>query len=215
MKFKLVFFDCDGVLTKDNLWKRLHKLVGLSEHLDNKWFNDYYSGKIPFVQWIKKIERFYQQHNISRQHLKKAFSKIGVNPEAKKIISHLQNKKIKTAIISSGIDLYVKKYAKVLKIDVWRANYSLIFDNNDRLVQIKYTTDDPIAKVRQIKEICKTTKISPTETMFVGDSVNDFEAFKLTRHGVLYKPKNKEYEKFAWKTINHLSKIRELLKYQL
>lgn len=47
--------------------------------------------------------------------------------------------------------------------------------------------------------------------MFVGDSVNDFKAFRLTGHGVLFRPRQKEYEKFAWRAIDNLSEIKKLI----
>lgn len=46
MKFKLVFFDCEGVLTNDNLWARLHSAIGLPKSLDDKWYSEYDKRKI-------------------------------------------------------------------------------------------------------------------------------------------------------------------------
>ena len=36
-------------------------------------------------------------------------------------------------------------------------------------------------------------------------------AFKLTKHGVLYKSKNKNHQKIAWKTIDNLMEIKDII----
>jgi len=212
MKFKLVFFDCDGVLLIGRVpWQRLHRAVGLPDGLDEKWFQEYYSGKINSRQWIKNIENFYLKKGLTRFVFEKTLSQLDINPEAYSLVDYLKKRKIKTAIISSGIDYYVKKVAKKLGIDLWRTNYTFSFKKDGKLKQINYLDCDEKTKVIQTKEICRKFKIKPTETLFVGDSINDLEAFKLTKHGVLYKTEDDSYKKFAWKTIKNLEEIKDFL----
>jgi phosphoserine phosphatase len=45
----------------------------------------------------------------------------------------------------------------------------------------------------------------------VGDSFNDVDAFKLTKHGVMYQSKDKTLKKVAWKRIKNLSELINLL----
>lgn len=71
--------------------------------------------------------------------------------------------------------------------------------------------DDQTAKVIQIREICPLLKVKPTETIFVGDSRNNLEAFKLTQHGILYKSKKEEYKKKAWKMIKGLIDLKKII----
>jgi len=211
MKFKLIFFDCDGVLTFSKPWPRLHRVVGIPEKLEQKWFWDYFSGNLGFKQWIKNVEDFYIKKGLTRSLFEKTLKRYTINPEAPPLIKYLKGKKIKTAVVSSGIDYYVKPVAKKLGLDFWRTNYTLTFNKDEKFVGFNYLAPDEKAKVIQIEEICQKLKIKPTKTIFVGDSINDLEAFKFTRHGVLYRTEDDSYEKVAWKTIKNLSEIKGLL----
>lgn len=208
MKFKVVFFDCDGVLTLDPLWPKLHAAVGLPKKLDKKWFNNYYSGKIDFMTWVKNIEDFYRVKKLNKELFEKTLNQITMNEEALQITQHFKKRKIKIAIISSGIDYYVKKVADILKVDYWRSNASFHFDRKGTFTHMDCYIDDPSAKVIQVKEICSLLEIKPTETIFVGDSANDLAAFELTKHGVLYGNEKEEYKEKAWKIIKNLNELK-------
>jgi len=211
MKSKLVFFDCDGVLVFGKPWPRLHQVVGIPKKLEEKWFWGYYSGKLSFKQWVKNVEDVYIKKGLTRALFKKTLKQYTINPEAPPLIKYLKRKKIKTAVVSSGIDYYVKPVAEKLGLDFWRANYTFTFNKNEKFVRFNYLAPDEKAKVVQIKEICQKLKVRPTKTIFVGDSVNDLEAFKFTKHGVLYRTEVDGYKKAAWKTIKNLSEIKNLL----
>lgn len=191
MKFRLVFFDYDGVLTNDNLQGCLHKAIGLPKSLDNKWYSEYYEGKISSLRWLNNLETLYRQHNLTRVFFKMAIAKLTTNPEAEELLDYLHKQKIPSAIVSSGINLYVKRQTKLPGITPWQANYSMIFDKNGDFVRTEYLGEEPEAKAVQIKEICKILGIKPTKAMFVGGAVNDFKTFRLTGHGILYRPKQK------------------------
>lgn len=208
-KFKIIFFDCDGILTFGSLYERLNKVAKVPEDLDKKWLDGYYQGKLSFALWLKYIDSYYQK-NLTYELFRKNLQRFSFNKEAIELIKYLKVIKIKTAIISSGVDYYVGKVAKKLGIDYWRSNSHLVFDGN-KFVRTGYTNEDPKAKVEQIKEICKILNVRPTDTMFVGDSANDILAFKLTKHGVLYRTNNKEYEKYAWKKVKNLKEIIHFL----
>jgi phosphoserine phosphatase len=211
MKFKLVFFDCDGVLNRDESWIRLHRAVGIPEELDTRWFNEYFSGKISNVRWIMNIESYYLQRGLTRSLFEKTLSEFEIDLEAYSLIDYLKERKIKTAVISSGIDFYVKPIAQELGLNFWRANYTFDFDGEGKFKRIDYRGDEEKVKVADIREICQRLKIKPTQTIFVGNSFNDREAFKLTKHGVLYKTEDDDLRKIAWKTIKNLSEIKDLL----
>ena len=102
--------------------------------------------------------------------------------------------------------------AKILGVDYWRSNASFHFDKEGIFTHMDCYTDDPSAKVIQIKEICSLLKVRPTETIFVGDSVNDLAAFELTKHGVLYRSKKREYKKKAWRRITSLLTLKGMIK---
>lgn len=213
MKFKLVFFDCDGVILIGKFpWYHLHRAGGVSIEQAKEWWDAHYAGKLIHQKWIKNIEEIYIKNGVDYPLFKETLSHYEINPEIYPLIKYFKQRKIKTAMISSGIDEYVKPVAEKLGFDLWRVNYNFAFEKNGKLKKISYIGIDNKVKTYQIKEICQKLKIKPTETLFVGDSINDLEAFKLTKHGVLYKTKwNDCYEKYAWKVIKNLIEIKDIL----
>lgn len=211
MEFKIAFFDCDGVLTTEPIWPKLHRAVGLPDELDKKWYHEYYRGEISFDGWVKNISDFYRKKKLDIILFQKTLKQITVTDEAYEIFRYLKEKGIVTAIISSGIDYYVEKVAKKLKADYWRSNATFHFDRKGFFTHFDRLADDPTAKVIQVKEICSLLGVKPTETFFVGDSRNDLGAFKVTKHGVLYRGKKKEYKKKAWKVIDNLTVLKDIL----
>lgn len=215
MKFKAIFFDCDGVLTAEG-WHKLDSLM-IPAKLDKKWKNEFNENRLTLENWVKNVTIIYRKKKLDRNLISRIYENIKINPEAPDLFAYLRKKKIKTAIISSGFKYYVEPVAVKLGADFWRANTSIIFDENDIFKKFESLIDDDhLAKVLPMNNICKDLNISLEETMFVGDSFNDIDAFELTKHGVIYQMREfetdtKDLEKYAWKKIKHLSEIKKLI----
>lgn len=209
MKPKIVFFDCDGVINSGEVWKKINKVAKLPQALNKLWFDQYYKNIITNEQWIKNLSGYYKKYLTKIGFEKAILAGIKINPEIYKVLEILKKKNIKVAIISSGLEDYVKIIANKLGIKEYRVNAIFSFDELGNFKKFDYYSDDPIAKINQIKEICLVLDINPEETYFVGDSFNDIKAFELTKHGILYKTKDPKITKFAWKMINNLEEIIE------
>lgn len=211
MKPKIVFFDCDGVLITMNTWESMVKLIKFPRHLNDKLWNQYYLGKLSFKDWVE-IQSVYFRKNLTKDlYRKEIVEKIKINPDAREIVSFLKTKNIPIAIISSGEIKYVQAVANSLDILIVRVNTYFRFDENGKFIKMDFHTEDPIAKIDQVKEVCKLFNCSPEETFFIGDSNNDLKAFDLTKHGILYKTEDPECLKHAWKKIDNLNEIKELI----
>jgi len=211
MKPKIVFFDCDGVLISSSTWTKILDLVNFPKDLEQKLWTDYYSGKLDFKSWIDKQTVYFKKYFNKKLYTEEVLKKIEVNPEAIKIVAFLKKQNIPIAIISSGEYDYVEVTAKMLGISIFRVNTFYRYDESGKFTKMDFLHDDPISKVVQVKEICKEFKCEPEETFFVGDSNNDLKAFRLTKHGILYKTRDPDCQKFAWKTIDDLNEIKHLL----
>jgi len=211
MRPKIIFFDCDGVLITSSTWESLLKLAKFPENENSRLWKQYYSGKLSFKNWIE-IQSGYLRKNLTKhKYQKEIVEKVKINPEASKIIAYLKNKNIPIAIISSGEKDYVEATANKLKIKLFRVNTYFRFDKNGKFTKMDFHSNDPVSKVIQVKEISKQFNCSPDETFFIGDSNNDLKAFELTKHGILYKTKNPDCVKLAWKMIENLNEIKDLL----
>lgn len=213
MRIKIVFFDCDGILLFGNPWAKIAKAVGLPAKLDLKWYTDYYADKLPFDQWNKNIEKYYKKGGLNKKMLEEIldFKNYTINKEGKGLIEYLKKNSIETAIISSGTADYVSKVAKYFGIKHWRSNITLIFDKNNKFVKLQCVDEDPKAKVVEIKDICNMLNISPRESLFIGDAYNDMDAFVFTKRGILYKTKDPKLEKIAFRKIDNLLEIINII----
>lgn len=210
---KIIFFDCDGVLTFGSIWERLNRFVGLDKSLSPSWAKEYYSGKITFREWERRIEEVYKKARLTKTQFQRLLEPINLNPDALSFLKYLNRNhpEVKKGIISSSLNSFVEKVAKKLKLDFWRANSSLVFDEKGFFKGIKSYAEDPIAKVLHVKEICKIYKVNVRDTIFIGDSYNDIEAFKYTGRGILYKTRDPKLEKFATKRIESFSELERFL----
>ncbi len=225
MNPQIVFFDCDGVLVFGNPWVKLHREMNISYELDKKWFDEYYFGKISFDEWNEKIESHYRKERLTKETFEDLLNikNFVLNDEAWNLINLLKKKNIPTAIISNGIDFYVEKVAQHFGIDFCVANASFVFDEKGLFQRIKVIGKDQLIKVRAIDRICKETKTDPKNSIYIGDSLNDIEAFRHTGRGVLYESVNgenirdgwtaldREVIKAAWKRVNNLNDVIELI----
>ena len=214
MKVKIVFFDCDGILLFGNPWAKIANAVGLPTQLDLKWYQDYYSNKLPFDQWNKNIEDYYKKGGLNRKMYEEIldFKNYTINKQGKELVEYIKSQGIEIAIISSGTGDYVSKVADYFGIKYWRANITMVFDKNDMFVKLQCVDEDPKAKVIEIKALCNMLNISPQDSLFIGDAYNDMDAFKFTKRGVLYKTKDARLEKLAFKKINNLLEIIDIIK---
>lgn len=233
---KVVCFDVDGTLVEGNSWFYLTKGLGGSEKEHLKIFHQFKKGKISLENaerlllemWRKSNKRskrimrrafsaflkmkFYLKRNeITKEKVKKIFSEVKLKPEVKEVISYLKEKGYKIYLVSGAIDIYVEEIARKLKVDGFYASSSLGFDEKGILNRIYYQVNQGEAKVRQLEEIAKSLNISLKEIVFVGDSDNDIDAFKITRHGIAVNSLNEELNKLAWKRISSLEEIKNIL----
>lgn len=211
-KIKIVFFDCDGVLLFGNPWERLIKAVGLSRELDQKWLNEFYENKITFEEWMDNMRNFYVEAGLDKKTVDEAFAfdEARINKQAKKLIEYIKNNEMEMIIVSSGAENYVSEVAKYLEINKYFFNTVFVYDQNEKFVRIENFGDDPTAKADAIFKACEENKTYPTETIFIGDSINDYKAFELTKHGIMYGDHPK-LAKFAWKKVSDLRDIIKIL----
>lgn len=226
MKVKIVFFDCDGVLIFGNPWIRLHRVMGISEELDQKWLNQFLKGEITNTKWTRNIEEYYIKNKLTKAEFEDILNlkNFVFNKEAYPLINFLKKEGIEIAIISSGIAYYVSMVANHFGIKYWRDNANFIFDKEGIFTNIKFGLDDLDQKVKDINDISTLLNISHLESIFIGDAGNDTKAFEHTKRGILYKTKNKsdvedtwdnldtKLLKASWKKIDNLESVIDIIK---
>ncbi len=211
-KFKLACFDVDGVLVDGISWFLLTEGLGCSSQEHIKIFCSAKKEEISFFEGEKMLTKMYQESgNATQKFIRELFSKVKPRPEAKEIISYLEEKGYKTYLISGSIDIYVEEIAKKLIVDGFYANSSLKFSKDGVLKKICYKNNQGETKVKQLNELIKKLGINLDEVVFIGDSENDIEVFKEIKHGIAVNSSSEELRSIAWKDIDLLEQIKDIL----
>jgi len=209
---KLVCFDVDGTLVDGNAWWMLTKALGYPLEKTISIFNQARKGKISFRDGERLFTKMFQESgNATREFIRNFFESIDVKPEAKDLISYLKQKGYIIYLISGGIDIYVNAIARKLRVDGFYANSSLGFDKKGILQGIHYRENQKGVKAEQLQELIRKIGIDMNRVVFIGDSENDIDVFKTTKHGIAISTSDEELKKASWKSVNSLSEIKNIL----
>ncbi len=211
-KVKLICFDIDGTLVDGVSWLILTEGLGCSAQRHMDIFHAAKAGKISFIEGERQLTKMYQDGgNATKRKITTIFSEVKLRPEVKELFSYLKRKNYLIYLISGAIDLYVKEVTKNTKADGFYANSSLEFSPSGVLQKINYRDNQGGVKLEQLRELITKLNIKMKEVFFVGDSENDIEVFKATKHGIAVHCFDDNLKKEAWKVIDNLKQIKNIL----
>ena len=185
---KIIFFDCDGVLTIDgSSWLVLHRYFG---SIDNSYFAELYDkGLITYLDWMKidvalMINSWGQR--ITKRDVIEALKSIRVRNESVEVVKLLKQRGYIIGVISSGIGLLVKRICKEIGADICLYN-ELLFYNNELIPGGKAWV--PLKeKPEIIKYVYRSLGISKENTIYVGDSKWDIPVFNVVGKSIIMEP---------------------------
>lgn len=188
-KIKLVLFDMDGVLTDTiSSWKYIHDYFGTC---NDKSVDDYLKGKIDDMEFIKRDVSLWQDGDkpVTSDKLTEILSDIPIMKGADKCINYLREYKIKTAIVSAGLDILAERVASDLGID-------FVFANGIKTDKYGYVTGEGILGVqlmykdKNVVNISKKLGLSFEEVAAVGNSCFDIPMFDLCGFSIAFNPED-------------------------
>jgi len=188
-KLELVVFDMDGVLTDIiSSWKYIHDYFKTS---NKRSVDEYLKGKIDDMEFIKRDSSLWVENNkpITKRKLIEILSNVPLMDGSKECIDFLKKNKIKTAIISAGLDILAYKVAKDLGIDY-------VYSNGIKTDKKGYLTGIGILNVRlmykdeTVIKISKKLKIPFQRIATVGNSCFDIPMFELSGYSIAFNPED-------------------------
>lgn len=208
---KTIFFDLDGTLTPESTWFLLNQRLGITPEEDRALFEKYLHEKLAYTEWMDALMELYKRGALLSKHELIAFAEtIPLRPEAKGVIDSVKERGYIVVLISGSLDTIVSTVAQKLGIAIWYAKTSAIFDGEDRFVDVVTHGDgERDEKFRILQEYCTQNNLNIQEVICVEDGGNGLELFKHAK-GVLLGA-NEELKPFAWKQIENLSEITELI----
>ncbi|MEM4756685.1 MAG: HAD-IB family phosphatase [Desulfurococcaceae archaeon] len=210
MKRKLIVFDCDGVLIEDkSSWEILLKYFGCN---DNKYFMELYrKGLISYLDWMKiDIALMIHSHGkpITKKDVEIALSNIRIRDNIDVVTKKLRDKNYLIAVISSGIDIVVRKVCEIINADICLYN-ELIF-RDDELIPGGIPRVPLMEKPRVIMDLANSLGIDLKDVVYVGDSEWDIEVFKIVGTSIAIEPCSRAC-KYATYVVKDLREIASLV----
>lgn len=182
MQYKLVVFDMDGTLVKeDSCWELIHRHFGVqkasSENLKT-WKN----REIDYPEFMRRdIALWNPTPHISK--IKEILKDYRLPPKAQETMQEIQNRGYETAIISGGLDILAEMVAQELNIPHVFAN-GLETNEEGYLTGEGIFRVDPHRKSRNLDYLTKELGIKKDECVSVGDSVYDTDLFTESGMGI-------------------------------
>ena len=167
-------------------WKYIHDYFKTS---NDRSVDEYLKGKIDDMEFIKRDVSLWKENGkfVTAERLTKILSDVPFMKGADKCIKVLRESKIKTAIISAGLDLLANRTAEELKIDYVKSN-GIKTDKNGRL------TGEGILNVRlmykdlAVRSFLKELKIPLNRVASVGNSCFDIPMLEITGLSIAFNP---------------------------
>lgn len=193
---KLVLFDMDGVLTDTvSSWKYIHEYFGTT---NDQSVNEYIRGAIDDLEFIRRDVSLWKENGqyITKEKLVNILSVIPLMNGAETLLSKLHHLKIKTAIVSAGLDVLAKRVADVLQIKHVYAN-GLKTDKNGRLTGEGIVTVRLMYKDRVVEQISKQLQVPLENIASVGNSCFDIPMLQKCGLGIAFNPLDECIEREA------------------
>lgn len=207
---KLICFDLDGTLTKENSWHALNTTLGMTAERDEELLSSYGAGKITYEQWQDAIVASYVRTNTSHEDLvTEAFKNPELLPGARRIIDELKERGSVVVLISGSFDYYVHRVANTLGIDDYRACSALIYDDKGYVTTVAHSGDEHEAKLTYLKELAEKYGVPLTECICVGDGPNDLDMFNATGKGITFT--GSPIENDAWRVVDSLEGVLDIV----
>ncbi len=211
---KAVIFDIDNTLTKENSWGKIAEAMGMTISEDHDIYNLSKTGTVPPRDLDKMLLILWQRKGLAKkENFVKVFTEMELRDDAKDLVDYLKQKDIKVCLITGSMDMYAEIVAKRVGADEYYFNTPLSYDEQGNITDLIYEKDQTELKLKQFKEFCKKNNLTSEDCVVVGDSANDFLLFTETKKGVAIRTEaeDKILEPVAWKIINRLSEIKDIL----
>jgi len=214
-EIKAIIFDIDGTLTEKNSWQQLIIAMGGTWEEDLEVVELDRSGKISHEEANARVLALWKRHGLaSRENFQKTFENMNLRHDALDLVNYLKQKGIIICLITGSMDLYAQTIAEKVGAQNFYSNAILRWDENSMIKDFIYDWRQGELKLKQFREFLQKNNLRPDECATIGDSDNDYELFKLTGRGIAIRTEyeDKVLESIAWKVVNSLSEIKNIIK---
>jgi len=182
---RVVIFDCDSTIIKEEVIDELAKVAGVEQRVKQLTARAM-NGEIDFEKALR--QRVLLLKGLTVEQLEKLTQTIHLTPGAEELISALRFMGFKVGVISGGFSFFTNYLKERLNLDYVYAN-ELEIENGVTTGRIKGNTILSQSKADIIHQIADMENISVEQIVAVGDGAND--RFMLQKAGlaIAFNPK--------------------------
>jgi phosphoserine phosphatase len=209
---RLAAFDMDGTLVDvSSSWAAVHAHFG---EQNAEGLRRFLADEIDDEEFIRSDIQIWRRHRpqLGLEDLEEILDRVPLMPGAAELFRGLKARRVRTAIVSGGIDLLARRIARELGIDVALAN-------GFRVTSEGRLTGDGIVRVPihgkegVLANLQAQLGIAPEETASVGNSAIDVGLFRRSRLGVAFLPEDEAIRRGANRVVTErdLGRVLEVL----
>jgi len=206
---KLICFDLNKTLVKENTWLDLNLAMCVTKEEDDLLFRLYKDSIITYKEWQSILEKMYiKRGKATRANIEKTVFNYTYMKDAEDVVKYLKKKGYKIALITGSLLMLAEKVAKETGIEFYEANNIMIFNEDDYLEKLVALGNDELIKLRHLQSFCRELDIKLTECVCIGDGDNDRLLFEKCKHGITFK--DSDIKDLSWKVINELGDLEKI-----
>jgi len=208
MQYKIIVFDMDGVIVKDeSSWITVHNYFKVN---NSKSFKEYLDGKIDYSEFVKRDIALWPRVNIKT--IENIFNKPQITFGIQGVLLELKKRGYITALVSAGLDILANKINRNLNFDYIFAN-GLDIDKDGNLSGTGKCRVELLRKDKVLISLSKILNIPLSQFVAIGDSKYDIAMLNIVGLAIAFNPKDEEVKQAADIIIegNDISKILDYL----
>jgi phosphoserine phosphatase len=208
MQYKIIVFDMDGVIVKDeSSWITVHNYFKVN---NSKSFKEYLDGKIDYSEFMKRDIALWPRVNIKT--IENIFNKPQITFGIQGVLLELKKRGYITALVSAGLDILANKINRNLNFDYIFAN-GLDIDKDGNLSGTGKCRVELLRKDKVLISLSKILNIPLSQFVAIGDSKYDIAMLNIVDLAIAFNPKDEEVKQAADIIIegNDISKILDYL----
>ena len=173
-KKKLILFDLDSTLIKEETIDEIAALAGVEEEV-KEITREAMNGKLNFGQSLEK--RVSLVKGLPMEKVKELVLRLRLTEGAEETIKELKKRGYIVGVVSGGFTVATDRIKDILGLDYAYSN-ELIENDGILTGEVRGPIMDEDAKGKILEEIAKKEGIDLKDTVVVGDGANDISMFK-------------------------------------